>query len=472
MEDIQEFETKLKQKLQEKKQELDSSLLPAMQKDIQLMVSACNTVLSALIKKSIFHNSSSRYAERPEEIIPPSTEPFNDKESSFALGGRFGQYTAMIEFASQYYQYNCDFFTPQKIAKLTELLKSFNWDSLVVSSSNPNTSSFAELLQNFRRCGDPLAINIVSDGLSQLSKALSSSMRVLKSLSCYHREAYKLSVRENVFSRLDLSGNFTDVESGLKAVKKVFAQTMKGSPFYTDLIKEILEENYGNGAERRRQEVLSSLDRVVKAEERKEEPEIDYRAELFYGIRMLGSVSPHLTVLISKLSENQKILQAARMTFFKKLKELFRKAFNIPVSDYEITMLVTDPATQVQKRETISFNMFIENLRRKARLFNGFALKGSAVWQKLEAMDNVQLLDILSKNLSEMNTIMRQCGGLDDYFKKQAGSELKTKIKGIKIEISTIKNTILKVNRIRADFSARIEEQEQLKRLGILNEKN
>lgn len=471
MEGIQEFETKLRQELQDKKRELDSTQLPRMQKDVQLMVSACNTVLSALIKKSIFHNSSSHYTERVDEIIPPSTEQFNDKESVYVLGSRLGQYLAMLDFASQYYQYNCDFLVPQKIAKLTGLLKTFNWDSLVVSSENPNTSAFAAIMQNFRRCGDPLAINIVFDGLSQLSRSLSSSMRVLKALSVYHRELYKLSVRDKVLSKMDLSGLSQDSDSALKAVKKVFSQSMKGEPFYTDLIKEILEENYSDNAETRRMEVLASLEKIIKNEERKEEPEIDYRAELFNGIKLLGSVSQLLVVLVNKLVENQKAMQAAHMTFFKKLKEIFRKAFNLPAPDCEITMVITDPASQVQKRETISFNVFIEGLRRKSRLFNGFALKGSGVWQKLEGMSNVQLLDVLAKNLTEMNVIMRQCGGLDDYYKNQAKGELKTKIRGIKIELSTMKNTILKVNRIRADYSARIEEQEQLKRLGVLNER-
>lgn len=466
MEGIQDFETKVRHAVSAARQELDSTLLPRMQKDIMLMSSACNTVLSALIKKSIFHNSSARYTDQVEEIIPPSKEPFNEKERVFVLGSRFGQYLAMLDFAAQYYQFNCSSLTPSKIAKLNDLFKSFNWDSLLLSSDNPNTSCFAEIMQNFRKCGDSLAINIVSDGISQLSRTLSSVMRTLKTVSDYHREDYKLSIRENVLPKVDVPGDPPDVDEWLKAVKKAFAQTMKGQPFYTDLIKEIFYENYGPDVEHRRAEVLSKFEKAAK-QETVEEPAIDYRAQLVDGIKTLGGTSAHIQALAGKLAENQKIMQAAQMTFFKKLKDLFRRAFGLPPAEYEITIVLTDPATQIKKRETVNLNFFIDNLKRKARLFSGFSTKNSVVWQKLDPMTDTQLLDVLSRNLSEINALMRQCGGVDEYFKTQAKGEAKSKIKGVKIELSTIKNIVLKVNKIRADYSARIEEEEQLKRLGI-----
>ncbi len=468
MEDVREFESKLSQAVQDKRQNLEMVYLPQMNKDLQLMVSACNTVLNALIKKSVFHNSSAHYDARIDEILPPSVEPVNnDKEKVYELGSRFGQYLAMLDYVVHYFQFSCDYLTPPRIAKLNALLRTFNWDALLLSSENPNTASFAEILQNFKRCGDNLAINIVFDGVSQLSRAQASVLKTLKMLSDFQRELYKLNVRSSVIPRTGLPPDAPANNDSLRAVKKVFPHTMRDEPFYTELIREIFLENSGPEAEKRRADVFARLEVAKSASKKKEETEFDARGELAGGFRALGGNSQQLVLLINKLAENQKVLQAAQVTFFTRLRDLFRKAFNLPAEELEIPITVTDPATQAKKREIIRFNQFLETLRRKARLFAGFSAKGSAVWQKLDAMTNDQLLDILSKNISELNALLRQCDGMDEYFKSSVKGEAKSKIRGIKIEISALRNTFLKANRIRADYSARMEEQEQLKRLGI-----
>jgi hypothetical protein len=58
-------------------------------------------------------------------------------------------------------------------------------------------------------------------------------------------------------------------------------------------------------------------------------------------------------------------------------------------------------------------------------------------------------------------------GALDDFFKLEAGKEDRDKIKGIKPELATMKNAIVKANQRRYEFSAQKEEEEQMKKLGI-----
>ena len=43
------------------------------------------------------------------------------------------------------------------------------------------------------------------------------------------------------------------------------------------------------------------------------------------------------------------------------------------------------------------------------------------------------------------------------------------KVKGIKMEITAIKNTLVKTNQRKAEYSAFVEEQIQLRKLGITN---
>jgi hypothetical protein len=86
---------------------------------------------------------------------------------------------------------------------------------------------------------------------------------------------------------------------------------------------------------------------------------------------------------------------------------------------------------------------------------------------RLEAMDEKQLLGLLEKNIRELQSLHKILSALDDFFKARADKEDRERIKGIKPELATIKNAIVKANQKRHEFSAQKEEEEQLRRLGI-----
>ena len=469
MESVKEFESRLAAAVNSKRKELDSRQLPQLNKDLQMMFTASNTVSQALTKKSVFHNNSIHYDDKIDDITPPPSDYIPEgREKIYVVGTRFGQYIAMLEYAVQQYHFNCSFLTPQRISKLNALLRTFEWNALSTSSENINTRAFAEVIQEFRRSGDNLAINIVTNSVAQLSTTLTSVTKQLKLLSVFQREAYKLDVRTKVMPKAGLPDDAQPSNDTLKTIKKVFNQAMSGSPFYTDLIKEILAENSGADAEHRREDAIKHLDAEADAQHKKKrEQKVDHRATLVDALRVLGASSTQLVLIINRLGENLKIYEASQATFFSKIKDVFRAAFKLPAKEIEFTINITNPATQATKRETISYNKFVEMLKKKARLMNAFSERGSGAWQKLDAMTDQQLFDVLSSNISDLNTALKQCGGIDEFFKANAKGAAKSKIKGIKIEISAIENTIHTANKLRADYAGQVEEREQLKKLGV-----
>jgi hypothetical protein len=56
---------------------------------------------------------------------------------------------------------------------------------------------------------------------------------------------------------------------------------------------------------------------------------------------------------------------------------------------------------------------------------------------------------------------------LDEFFKSKVAAENRERIKGIKPELSALKNSYVKANQLRYEYSAQKEEEEQLKRLGV-----
>ena len=58
----------------------------------------------------------------------------------------------------------------------------------------------------------------------------------------------------------------------------------------------------------------------------------------------------------------------------------------------------------------------------------------------------------------------------DKFFKNEVQGPNKSKVKGLTMETTSIKNTMVKTNQRKAEYAAYVEEQNQMKRLGIVDE--
>ncbi len=93
--------------------------------------------------------------------------------------------------------------------------------------------------------------------------------------------------------------------------------------------------------------------------------------------------------------------------------------------------------------------------------------KMSQTYRKLEQAPEEKVFDFLTSNLAEVQIILRRLPALDTYFKTEVSREQRSLVRGIKMEINAIKNAWVKGNQKRHEYVSRIEEREQLKKLGI-----
>jgi hypothetical protein len=183
---------------------------------------------------------------------------------------------------------------------------------------------------------------------------------------------------------------------------------------------------------------------------------------------ILSSVAVALSDLASRLDENNNVFQNRKQGFLEQLKAAFRQMLHKapdPVI-YEIEYI--DTVKGIPVREKINFGLFRTELDRKIRTFAALGGRGG-VSSRLDAMAESQLLTLLEKAVRDAQSVHKILAGLDEYF-KAAPPEIREKIKGIKPELATIKNAIIKANQKRHEYSAQLEEAEQLKRLGITTE--
>jgi hypothetical protein len=454
----------------ERQQMFDSFLLPKLQEEFRISQSAAKTIRTVLVKKGIMHDDPYKYDSKIQEIEIPPDDNFTDTEKATVIARRLSQYEAMLDFMNNYYQFTCDFLNTTRISKLIALTHTFSWESFSNTSSRANTKGLADLILILRNGADSLSVSIVNDALSQLSKSSIAIAKDLKNLAEFHKERYKLSIRKLVLPGAIIDPNCleTGYSAAIKEIKRSFAIAMKDQPFYTELVEEILKEDFSPDHAVLQQDLLARLT-TLKQETGKAHQADNFKPVLMDGIRTVGCVSPQLDEIAEKLAENQSALHSMHGGFFQRLAELLRKAFNQPEVEQDISITTIDPITQTGKRENVKFVPFIEDLKKRSRIYTGFTVRTSASYQKIELMDEKQILDLLTRHVAELGNILKTCAGLDEYFKQAASPEIRERIRGIKVEIAAIRNSLVRANQCRAEYASQVEEQQQLKKLGITN---
>ena len=373
----------------------------------------------------------------------------------------------MLEFVSNYYQFNTEFLTPKRISLLLELNSTFIWSDFTNTSTHTNTRAIADIINNLFKGPDQLSNSLLRDSVAHMGKSEVYINTQLKSLSLFYREEYKLLIRREIMPSVKVSKtDCSNPANILREIKKIFSIKMKKKPFYTDLIVEIIREDYGEDSSILQQEILSKLE--IKEKQDSFSPQkVNNRPILISGLKILSNSAPHLKAALEKIKSNQEMVYKAENTVFKKIAQIFRQALKLEPPEKQITIIITDNITQNTKKQTINYSVFEKEVLQKISLFQSILMSNSAVNQKIKTMPDEFLFNSLTKYISDSNEILKQLGGLDEFY-KNVKPELRSKIRGIKIEITTITNSVIKANQCRAEYQALSDEVNQMKRLGVI----
>lgn len=461
------FVQELEMALTSRNEELNASILPYAFENYGMQITFVKIVRNLLLKKRLIHNDPYKYDSKMTEIEVPDSSPFMSTEAASILGARFAHYETMLDFLMGYYQFNTTFLTPKRMQKLFALNATFLWSDFNAKCKSQNTSELYNMAATIFNSGDKVSTTILRGAFSNLTTADANINASLKALLFFYRQKYKLGVRREIMPHVnpqpDEHLNPTNI---LKEIKKNFASHNKKLPFYPELIIEILKEDYATDKRKYQEAVLQELHTVVKKDAVKEKKVEDIRPYLLLAMQALGFTGSHFIKALEKLRENKSIMDQANTTIFTKLARLFRQLFNIEEPPYEIPIIIQDPVTQNKKRHTIVWNEFESELISKSMTIASFSSESEGMKRKISSTHDKDLLAILNKNLADSNEFLNELAGLDEFFKK-ARPEIRSKVQGIKIELTTIKNYILKANQRRAEYITLAEEAEQMKMLGV-----
>lgn len=464
------FEKALQEALDEKVAWFDSNVMADMLDNYRVLYSASNNVMGLLLQKGLITPDPYKLDKKISDIVVPEDGEFPENTRSQVMGVRLSDYERVLDFLCNYFKFSAVNLTLPRIKKLINLNNYIQWGGLAVTSKHPNTKVLADLLTNIRQGTDTMATGSINGAVSAASRAILDINNGLKASSELQRELYKMEVRKNVIAHSSFTWEKGEaIPDVVQRVKKLFPSTMGRQPFYPELVEEIAQESIGVASIQKQQDLLARL-KVVQQTKTKKKVQLNTKTLIMDAVRNLAGMAPQLEGVSMKLRDNSALLQTQYDTPWEKFKRAFRKAFGLkpPVIEYAIPM--ADAMTKTSTTEKVNFNKSLGEIAKRMNLYEALASRESPTYQKMEAQEEEEIYTFLTKQLAECQQMLLMLLGYDKFFKNEVASPNKAKVKGLTMETTSIKNTMVKTNQRKAEYAAYVEEQKQLKRLGIIDE--
>jgi hypothetical protein len=457
--DLSGYITNLQQALEARKGWLENSEVGKLKDNLRSYQSSYASLYNIFLKKKIIDEDPYKHETKISELEVPDGSAYQENKRLEQLSIRLSNYDNQLDFLVNFYQLGIDFLNLERIKRIVGLVRYVDWVALNPDSQSLMTKNVAEMVAHAKQGADPITLSIIGECSSKLSKTTASAVATLKDLNVYYRESYKLAVRQKITK--DMSAGDATVDG----IKKRFSSAMAGTPFYKELVEEIIKEDYSKAGQDLRDALLNSL-KVAEEKPKAAKAAVNYKGILMDGIQVIGGASTSLAEICTKLDENQAILDSRKKGFFEAIKNLIKQITNAEPEEVIHNVEYVDPAKGVSVKEKVNFHVFREDLNKKTRILSSF-VKGSA-YNKLLHMTDEKIISYLESNIRDVQTLHKTLNALDDFYKNHAAPEERNKIKGIKPELSALKNIIVKANQFRYEYSAQKEEEEQMKRLGLL----
>ena len=465
------FVTELQAALNKKQDWYNSECLQNLLMQYRLMHTCVKTLYETFVKKSLINPDPYRLDKKISDIVVPESSPFAESDMANIFGERFSDYETMLDFICTYFRFSMENFNIQTVKKLIDFNKVFDWENLSSNSAKMNTRALSIVVNHARNGAPSVVQSMINDSVSKCAQATVEIGRILNELGIFLRELYKGGLRRDLFDHPDFNTAKAaeSADGELSEIKRLYTKVTGKKTFYNDLVSEIIEEDHGADKEKRRADVLAKLAiKGVTRTETKKSSGPDSKEFLMQAVLAVGAIAPTLMQLHGKLSENFNLLFQKKSTFFNKLIKALQQAFHLKEKQRVCQLPIKDAKTGVERVQKLNVNDFLADLVRKERIYNGIGMK-AVEYQKISSSNEEAILSFINKQISEMQSIFVTINSLDSYFKKEIEIELKPRVKGMQIELSALRNSIINANKKRSEYASYKEEVEQMKKLGMSN---
>jgi hypothetical protein len=448
----------LLQALLSRKDWLEKSEMAKLKDELRVYQASFSALYNIFLKKKLINEDPYKQETKIGELEVPETGPFNEAKRVEQFSLRLSSYDNQLDFLVNFYQFGVDFLNIERIKRILGLVRYIDWVHLTPDSQSHNTKVVAEITNQSKNGVDQITLSVIGESLTKLSRSTVSVIGILRDLTAYHRETYKLNIR-------NATKGMPAAEANAANIRKKISSAMPGTPFYQEFVEELIKEDYSKDGPAMQDAILKSL-KVADEQPKAVKPKVSFKAILLEGIQVIGAASSPMNEIAVKLDDNETTLENQKKGFWKMLRQVLKKMMNAEPEEIIYDVQYMDPAKGVPVREKVNFHQFRADMDKKTKILAGMSGHGP-VMTKLSAMAEEQITGYLERTIRDVQSFHRTLGALDDYFKSNAPPSDRERIRGIKPELATIKNSIVRANQLRHEYSAQKEEEEQMKRLGI-----
>ena len=471
MEENRDFVQELEEGLKAKRMELESSILPSLKEDLRSFGNTFHMMYTYLVQKGFLKEDHYNY-EQTSSLEPPSSDPIADTEMVSELSYRLSSYDSTMDYLNNVYDVDIDKLNLGGIKKVLSVVDYIKWNSLGSNTTHTITRGLSMIMDKIvANTNDPVSSEVRFNAISTQINNYKNIKAKLKEISLYQREAYKFRIRSVIMPSVNPTSEMVtkDLKGLLMSIKLEIGSQLPGSPFYRELIEEILDEDFGFDGERKRADLLKRLniqDRKDSQKKKKKEPEkkVD-KQTLLKIIPDLSKSADQLGSALAKLENNREITSSKK----KGLAEILRRFFNRREEDVYYDVKTTDPVSGQSRKVKINFTSLSDKIRKKTQLLRNIGNTNSQQYEKLTQYSEEMLKEFIDNNLMELRSFHRQMVGLDEMFKKEDEPSIKARIRGIRVETDTLKRLYMECNKSLKEYMSIKEEMAQLKALGIHN---
>ena len=312
-----DFTEQLKSAIKEKSDWFNQEQLCKLSENYHLLHTCVRNLYDVLVKRALISPDPYKSERKISEIVAPDESPFSENERSMAIGSRFSEYESMLDFICTYVKFSTEYLDIQKIKRLNDLNNSFQWSNLTLNNSKTNTRGLAALIQEARTNNTQMQLSMLTDAITKSSQAVTEISSILKDLTDFQRESYKLQIRINFYNHpsFDKEKAFSSTSNQIAEIKRLFPQVMGKSPYYSELINEIVEEDQGSDSQARQQLVLTKL-QVSRKVVKEKVSTVDTKEMILDSFHTLTNLNEIYEQVAEKLNNNVNILEGSKNIVF------------------------------------------------------------------------------------------------------------------------------------------------------------
>jgi hypothetical protein len=462
--ELNEYRQQLSEAIEARRKFLEKTHLPQLKDDCRDFHTSISIVYSAFVKKGFISEDPYKNDEKVDKFKIPDASAFSESNKRDQLGVRLSNLDNQFDFLVDFYPFSTENLNQETVKTILALVKYIDWPHLWPESKSPTTAAIAEIITQMRRKpSDGASAKVMNDALFTLERETTKILGALKTISDFNRELYKDELRRLAVNELPAE------EANIANIKKKFTTAAKGTPFFAELAQEVINEDFGKSADTLRDKVLKSL-AAPQEKPKAAKPKTSLKPILIEGLNAIGAAGATFAEITQKITENHELLQNSQKGLWAKIKKILAQMANKEDETIEYDIEYIDPQKGVMVKEKVDYTSFCDNIGKRTKILQAMSARGTAL-SKLEAMEDSQLIELLERNIKETLNFHKTLGGLDDFFKTEVDKADRSRVKGIKPELGTLKNAVTRANQKLHDYHATKEEEAQFKKLGINAEK-